>query len=861
MLAHVPTNEGPNAHESGSPVDAARVGDRARAERRDHRCRSAHEVESQLGRSLASVAVLAVVAGLLAVPSAAGAQTGGVYLSGAEAWTGSDCNGAVPIVVASDAAAQADIYSAVTLAGAVGTDCVVLAGPRGSDMPAAERSRLDAADEGGYVVGGEAAVPPAKVAGLQMNRVAGSNRWRTAQLVGREAQLLAPGAQPGAAAILDTTSGVPRDVQTAGLYLAGIGPWVTSDCVGDTAVVVASDARSQSDIYSAVTLAGVVGTDCVILAGPRSEDMPLSQSLRLGAADAGGYVVGGEAAVPSAKVAGRTMTRFSGTSRWDTAQLVGRYAAGDTTAGTTTTETAKLGGNNPTASGFIEVSSAGNLSCGLRRNGEIECWGSHQDPYTGGRTCRLAPSGELECSDPIEYELAGPFTAVSAGPNHACAIRPSGEVECWTFDDNDLFNVIYGYANAPTGAFTSVTVGQYHTCGLRPKGNIECWGDNEVGETDAPRGTFTAVSAGASHTCGLRTDGQIECWGGNRLGMIDPPRGAFTAVSAGASHSCALHRSGEAECWDNDNSWQVRKVAAHAVYALPNDAEPVKGREEAIANSIAAAQHWFRDQTGGKHPVFARDDDGDISVETVRLSEPAAKYADQSNAATTVARVRQRLHLGNDGKVAVFFEGRYYQDEDRDYCGWAAKFHYVMIPFGNCDIQPVIGAKWPDRGSYLNYLIAHELTHLLGAAFPCAPNYSDYNDSPGHVGDSNSDVIYGGPGDRWYRDKKVLDFGNDDYYRHGRDDCYDIADNPLLRNEEQDVLKFTAFSVGNAHSCGIRPSGEVECWGSNQHGQADAPKGTFTAVTAGSEHSCGIRPSGEVECWGSNHHGQLDAPR
>ncbi len=680
------------------------------------------------------------------MPSAAGAQTGGVYLSGAEAWTGSDCEYAVPIVVASDAAAQADIYSAVTLAGAVGTDCVVLAGPRGSDMPAAQRSRLDAADEGGYVVGGEAAVPSAKVAGRQMNRVAGSNRWRTAQQVGREAQLFAPRPLPGSAARLRTTSEVPRDVQAAGLYLTGIGPWVTSDCVGETAVVVASDARSQSDIYSAVTLAGVVGTHCVILAGPRNGDMPLSQTLRLIAADAGGYVVGGQAAVPPAKVAGRTVTRFSGMSRWDTAQLVGRYAAGDTTAGITTTETAKPDGNTPSASGFIEVSSGDYHSCGLRRNGEIECWGSNQ--------------------------LREPNVAISR-----CTRTRTGELECW--DD---------------------------------------------GLTDAPSGPFTAVSAGAWHSCGLR-------------------------------------RSGEAECWDNNKSWQVRKVAAHAVYALPSDAEPVKGREEAIADSIAAAQHWFRDQTGGKHPVFARDDDGDISVETVRLTEPAATYADQSDAAATVAEVRRRLDIGNDDKVAVFFEGNYYNDENRDYCAWASRFHYVMIPFGNCDIQPVIGAEWPDRGSYLSYVIAHELTHLLGAAFPCAPNYSDYNDDPRPVGDSNSDVIYAGPGKRWNRNKKVLDFGNDDYYMHGRDDCYDIADNPLLRNEEQDDLKFTAFSVGSEHSCGLSPGGNIECWGSNQYGQANAPKGMFTAVSAGREHSCGLRPSGEVECWGSNQYGQIDAPR
>ena len=118
----------------------------------------------------------------LAIP-AAGAQSTGAFLDGAEPWVASDCAGDVPIVVGSDAAAQSDIYSAVTLAGAVGTDCIVLAGPRNGDMHPSQQARLGAARAGGYVLGGLAAVPAAKVAGRDMTRVAGADRWVTARLV------------------------------------------------------------------------------------------------------------------------------------------------------------------------------------------------------------------------------------------------------------------------------------------------------------------------------------------------------------------------------------------------------------------------------------------------------------------------------------------------------------------------------------------------------------------------------------------------------------------------------------------------------------------------------------------------------
>lgn len=288
-------------------------------------------------RRLHAVLLAAAVAGPLVLPAAAGAQSADAYLNGAESWTESDCAGDVPIVVGSDAAAQSDIYSAITLAGVLGTDCVVLAGPREGAMPAEQRSRLDAAAAaGGYVVGGFAAVPEAKLAGRQTTRLGGANRWATAQLVGNEARLAADGTRPDVPAIPETALTAPTDVSQPGVYLAGAEPWIASDCAGDVPIIVGSDATAQSDIYSAVTLAGVLSTDCVILAGPRNDVMPASQKARLDDAGANGFVLGGIAAVPTAKIAGRDMTRLGGATRWETAQLVGRRASGDATAGTPT---------------------------------------------------------------------------------------------------------------------------------------------------------------------------------------------------------------------------------------------------------------------------------------------------------------------------------------------------------------------------------------------------------------------------------------------------------------------------------------------------------------------------------------------
>lgn len=96
------------------------------------------------------------------------------------------------------------------------------------------------------------------------------------------------------------------------------------DCAGETPIIVASDLAAQSDIYSAVTLAGVLGTDCIIDAEARTAGIENEQLARLAASDAAaGYVVGGVAAVPDGKhdsIAGMTRNgdrRLAGLSLYE----------------------------------------------------------------------------------------------------------------------------------------------------------------------------------------------------------------------------------------------------------------------------------------------------------------------------------------------------------------------------------------------------------------------------------------------------------------------------------------------------------------------------------------------------------------
>jgi len=71
---------------------------------------------------------------------------------------------------------------------------------------------------------------------------------------------------------------------------------------------------------------------------------------------------------------------------------------------------------------------------------------------------------------------------------------------------------------------------------------------------------------------------------------------------------------------------------------------------------------------------------------------------------------------------------------------------------------------------------------------------------------------------------------------------------------------FSALSAGDAHTCGIRDAGALECWGLDDVGQSTPPGGTFAAVDAGDAHTCGIRDTGDLECWGLDDDGQSTPP-
>lgn len=89
---------------------------------------------------------------------------------------------------------------------------------------------------------------------------------------------------------------------------------------------------------------------------------------------------------------------------------------------------------------------------------------------------------------------------------------------------------------------------------------------------------------------------------------------------------------------------------------------------------------------------------------------------------------------------------------------------------------------------------------------------------------------------------------------------------------EVGTADWRTVSVGGYHSCGIRLTGRLYCWGSDSKGQlgngganTDQPTPVqvaggatnWTQVTAGDNHTCARRATGRLYCWGADGGGQL----
>jgi hypothetical protein len=206
-----------------------------------------------------------------------------------------------------------------------------------------------------------------------------------------------------------------------------------------------------------------------------------------------------------------------------------------------------------------------------------------------------------------------------------------------------------------------------------------------------------------------------------------------------------------------------------AVHAVPAGSAAIAGIVPAIQHEVGLVDGWFRGQTGGRGLNWAKDAGGAVDVQVVSIDRSRAQLEAAPDPLSELIDSLKRAGVSDpSGIFAVYIEAG---DPAASACGITSQ-GYSVLWMTACDIHPDVATpSWPYGATYL---VAHEVTHALGAVPACAP----HEGNGGHVIDDNRDLLYAGPAGRDW-DHLTLDPGHDDYYHHDNAGCPDIEDAPF----------------------------------------------------------------------------------
>ena len=239
----------------------------------------------------------------------------------------------------------------------------------------------------------------------------------------------------------------------------------------------------------------------------------------------------------------------------------------------------------------------------------------------------------------------------------------------------------------------------------------------------------------------------------------------------------------------------------HVIYALPSDGvDRFADVGPGITTDLAAVVVWWQQQDFTRAPRFdlapfsCFPSVGALDISQVRLPQDSAYFYDE---ATRFYRLQGALVAAGfanpDKKYLVYYDtpsplppgicGEGAQDPDRG--GPYGYAEVLLAP--NLEANPNTtgcGQIWSPsyRGGYSAMVAAHELIHTFGAVVQTGtvlpPNACP--DSPGHVCDSDVDIMRPG-GKTYWLDNTVLDVNHDDYYAHSGP-WWDVQDSTWLKH-------------------------------------------------------------------------------
>jgi alpha-tubulin suppressor-like RCC1 family protein len=508
---------------------------------------------------------------------------------------------------------------------------------------------------------------------------------------------------------------------------------------------------------------------------------------------------------------------------------------------------------------IVSLAAGFDHDCLLTEKGAVYCWGRNDLGQLG--------RGNVSYSDDIPLlvdGLDGGVQQLAAGGSHTCAITKEGTVKCWGYNNSGQLGREYpDYSAEPlevTGVRNAVALsaGLFHTCAVVAGGQAKCWGDNRFGQlgglspasggvvvdvTGAP-GNLRGIAAGGSHTCALTGSGSVSCWGNNKYGQLGdssflptptsaPTRtesagtepvtplpsstpsvsGKASSIAAGHSHTCAVTGSGGVKCWGNNEHGELGN-GTWSSSPVPVD---VTGLKTGVRSVVAGWGHTCALTTSGGVKCWGYNQNGELGNGA-------------NNKSNTPVDVRgltagvKSLEAGDDHTCAVLESGGVK-------C-WGFN-EYGQLGDGTA----------VDRNAPVDVqgIIPQVVMIAAGWGHTCALT------SQG----------------------SVKCWGNNHYGQVGDGSSIENLHTPV--NVAGLTYGMKAISADGGHTCALLERGVLVCWGNNKYGQlgdgtaevreVPVPVVGLTTdiarVVAGWNHTCVVKTSGDLVCWGWNYYGQL----
>jgi alpha-tubulin suppressor-like RCC1 family protein len=335
-----------------------------------------------------------------------------------------------------------------------------------------------------------------------------------------------------------------------------------------------------------------------------------------------------------------------------------------------------------------------------------------------------------------------------------------------------------------------ISAGIAHTCAIRDNRRVWCWGDGQEGElgtgdtessnvpVESQMADAVEVVAGFRFSCARGADWVVSCWGYGEGGSLgNGSRESATApqpitlpaplimvqIDAGRSHVCARDAVGVLLCWGPNEFGQLGADPSGM------DSSDVPVEVGGLAGTIDVA-------TGNEH--------------TCAVKEDGSVWCWGSNG-------NGRLGVGDTELIST---------------------HEPMQVVGITDALEVV----------------------TGGAHACAR----------------------------LRDGAVWCWGSDRFGQLG----LGLGPNDHYEPSQSGIANVAQLASGENHTCALHEDGTVKCWGANGSGQLGDGKlsGSTSpspvqvsgiddalAIDGGEDHTCVIRESGQVWCWGRNGSGRL----